>query len=39
MGSDSYDRRGDEILSQGLYLDVPAWGYDVFELLDGSRPA
>jgi hypothetical protein len=39
MGSDSYDRRGDEILSQGLYLDVPAWGYHVFELLDGSRPA
>ena len=27
-----YERQGDEILSQGLYLDLPAWGYHVFEL-------
>jgi alpha amylase-like protein len=28
----SYERNGDELLSQGLYLDMPAWGYHVFEL-------
>ena len=38
MGPASYDRSGDEILARGLYLNLPAWGYHVFELLDGSRP-
>ena len=32
MGSISYDRDGDDLLSRGLYLDVPAWGYHVFAL-------
>jgi hypothetical protein len=32
MSPASYDRQGDEILSQGLYLDLPAWGYHVFKL-------
>lgn len=32
MGPAAYDRDGDEILSRGLYLDLPAWGYHVFEL-------
>jgi len=27
-----YERRGDEIVSKGLYLDLPAWGYHVFEV-------
>jgi hypothetical protein len=27
-----YDRQGDEIQSRGLFLDLPAWGYHVFEL-------
>ena len=27
-----YDREGDELLTPGLYLDLPAWGYHVFEL-------
>jgi hypothetical protein len=31
MGSASFDRQGDKILSRGLYLDVPAWGHQVFE--------
>ncbi|MGR8933764.1 MAG: alpha-amylase family glycosyl hydrolase [Gammaproteobacteria bacterium] len=31
MGSDSYEYRGDNLLSSGLYLDLPAWGYEVFE--------
>jgi hypothetical protein len=33
MGAESYDRSGDSLLSPGLYLDLPAWGYQVFELL------
>jgi hypothetical protein len=32
MGSASYDREGTELASRGLYLDLPAWGYHVFEV-------
>jgi glycosidase len=32
MGSASYDREGSDLLSRGLYLDMPGWGYHVFEL-------
>jgi SAM-dependent methyltransferase len=32
MGSAIYDREGNDLLSRGLYLDVPGWGYHVFEL-------
>jgi hypothetical protein len=32
MGPASYDRAGDELVSRGLYLDLPAWGYHVFEV-------
>ena len=32
MGPASYDRDGGELLSRGLYLDLPAWGYHVFEV-------
>ena len=32
MGPATYHRQGDEILSRGLYLDLPPWGYHVFEL-------
>lgn len=39
MGPASYDRVGDDILTRGLFLDLPAWGYHVFEIFDGSRPA
>jgi len=28
-----YDRHGDDLSTQGLYLDMPAWGYHIFELL------
>jgi hypothetical protein len=28
----SYERDGDDLQSRGLYLDLPAWGYHVFEL-------
>jgi hypothetical protein len=27
-----YDRSGDDLLTRGLYLDLPGWGYHVFEL-------
>jgi hypothetical protein len=33
MGSSSYDRLGTDLLSTGLYLDLPGWSYHVFELL------
>lgn len=32
MGSAEYDRDGDDIQSRGLYLDLPGWGYHVFNL-------
>jgi len=32
MGPAEYQRSGDEMRSPGLYLDLPAWGYNVFEL-------
>lgn len=32
IGSASYEPHGDELLSRGLYLDVPTWGYHVFEV-------
>jgi hypothetical protein len=33
MGTESYDRSGDSLVSPGLYLDLPEWGYRVFELI------
>jgi len=27
-----YDRAGSEVASAGLYLDLPPWGYHVFEV-------
>jgi hypothetical protein len=32
MGPEVYERCGGEIVAQGLYLDLPAWGYNVFEV-------
>ena len=32
MGSASFDRDGQDLISRGLYLDLPAWGYHVFAL-------
>jgi hypothetical protein len=31
-GSAVYDRSGDDLLARGLYLDIPGWGYHVFEV-------
>jgi hypothetical protein len=32
MGPTSLDRDGNDLISRGLYLDLPPWGYHVFEL-------
>ena len=32
MSPATYPRHTDEVLSHGLYLDMPAWGYHVFEV-------
>jgi hypothetical protein len=39
MGSAVYDRNGDEMSSPGIYLDLPAWGYHVFELTTKDEAA
>jgi hypothetical protein len=31
-GPASFDRDGNDLVSRGLYLDLPAWGYHVFEI-------
>jgi len=33
LGFASYDRQGDDLLKRGLYLDLPPWGYHVFEVI------
>ena len=32
LSSATYDRNGDDLLARGLYLDLPAWGYHVFDV-------
>jgi len=32
LGDAAYDRDGNDLLARGLYLDLPPWGYHVFEL-------
>jgi hypothetical protein len=32
MGPATYDRDGNDLASRGLYLDLPPWGYHVFEI-------
>ena len=27
-----YDRSGDDLTERGLYLDMPAWGHQVFDV-------
>jgi hypothetical protein len=34
MGPASYDRTGNDVVSRGLYLDLPPWGFHVFEMKD-----
>jgi hypothetical protein len=37
MGDAVYDRIGSDVASKGLYLDLPAWGYHVFDVSEGQR--
>jgi hypothetical protein len=32
MGGLAFDREGHDLDARGLYLDMPSWGYHVFEL-------
>jgi hypothetical protein len=32
LSETSYDRDGNDLIARGLYLDLPPWGYHVFEL-------
>jgi len=32
MSDASYERDGTDLVSRGLYLDLPSWGYHVFEV-------
>lgn len=32
MGSAAYNYKGNELVSKGLFLDMPAWAYHVFEM-------
>jgi hypothetical protein len=36
MSAAVYDRSGDDLLARGLYLDLPGWGYHVFEVSRAS---
>ena len=38
LSSATYDRDGNNLLSPGLYLDLPAWNYHVFRLSDFRNP-
>lgn len=31
LSAAGYERHGDDLLQRGLYLDIPAWGYHLFE--------
>ena len=35
MGSASYDRDGGELVSRGLFVDLPPWGRHVFAVMTG----
>jgi hypothetical protein len=39
LGPDVYDREGEDLASHGLYLDLPAWGYNVFAVAPLSQAA
>jgi hypothetical protein len=37
MSPARYDREGSDLVSRGLYLDLPAWGYHVFRINAGEK--
>ena len=32
LGTPDYKRDGDRLIAEGLYVDLPPWGYHVFEI-------
>jgi len=36
LSAAQYERSGDELMSRGLYLDMAAWGYHLFEIVAAS---
>lgn len=34
LSSERYERGGQELLERGLYLDMPPWGYNIFDWLE-----
>jgi hypothetical protein len=32
MSAATYDRDGRDLAARGLYLDMPAWGYHIFDV-------
>jgi hypothetical protein len=39
LGPAQYEREGADLAERGLYLDLPEWGYHVFEVLRTPEPA
>jgi hypothetical protein len=39
LGEARYEREGDGLAGNGLYLDLPAWGYNLFELKERTTSA
>ena len=37
MGTAIYERDGNELLSRGLFLDLPPWGYHIFKVVCGEH--
>jgi hypothetical protein len=37
MSEAHYERPGNDLVSRGLYLDLPAWDYHVFEIINLKR--
>ena len=38
LGDETYERAGDDLNQAGLYLDLPGWGFNVFEVRRASLP-
>jgi hypothetical protein len=36
LSTESYSRKGDDLLGRGLYLDLPPWGCHVFDAVKGG---
>ena len=32
-----YEWQGDDLCNQGLYVDLPAWGFHIFAMEDGDE--